>query len=171
MLTDIEKQIINILFLSGEEMAKDKLREILSQDIREDVFIKIKEHLNSIGLDILQGADKVKIVTAAEYVDLLKSFTHYEYEGDLTPAALQVITIISYMGESSDADISFIRGIQSNQILRALTTRGLLKKNDNKYLLTTEALGLLGISDISTLPEYKVLSEKIKQKLKDNLNG
>lgn len=172
MLNDIEKKVINILFLSGDEISIQKIKSIINceTDIKIDL-IKIQNALKDLGLNLLNNNDNLQIVTSNEYSDILKSFTSQEYNGDLTPSALQVITIISYMGESSDADISFIRGIQSSQILRSLTTRGLLKKDQNKYSLSNESLSMLGITDMQNLPEYDVLSVKIREKLKDSLNG
>lgn len=176
MLSSIEKQIINILFLSGEEIDIDKISNILSLDknvfdIKEFSFDNIVKSLDGIGLKLLKNNNKLKIVTSSEYSKILESFTNYEYNSDLSPAALQVITIISYMGESSDADISFIRGVQSSQILRSLTTRGLLKRDENKYSLTLDAYQMLGVENHKNLPEYDNLSLKIKDKLKDSLNG
>jgi segregation and condensation protein B len=176
MLSSIEKQIVNILFLSGEEISLDKIPTILSLgeddfDIYKFNFENIIKSLEDIGLKLLKDNDKLKIVTSSEYSKILESFTNYEYNSDLSPAALQVITIISYMGESSDADISFIRGVQSSQILRSLTTRGLLKRDENKYSLTLEAYQILGVENHKNLPEYDNLSFKIKEKLKDSLNG
>ena len=169
---EIIEKIINVLFLSGEEIDIDKISRIISVDknILVTLMPIVGERLSGIGLFLLQNNNKYIIVSNNKYSDILRDFTEIEYSGDLTPAALQTITIISYLGESSENDIAFIRGIQSTQIIRNLATRGLIEKNiDNKYRLTAKAFQILGITDISQLPEKDELSEKIKLKLQDNL--
>ncbi|MDI9354679.1 MAG: SMC-Scp complex subunit ScpB [Cyanobium sp. MAG06] len=166
----IEK-IINILYLSGEEISLFKIADILKED--KDIILAIMplvvDKINTIGLSILNNNDKYIITTNSKYSDLLNDWTTIEYSGDLTVAALQTITIIAYLGESSENDIAFIRGVNSTQIIRNLSTRGLVEKSNNKYKLTNKSLQLLGVTDISQLPEKDELTEKINIKLKDNL--
>ena len=169
---ELIEKIINILFLSGEEIDIDKISKIIDQDKKtiEPLMNDVKDTIQSIGLTLIINNNKYIITSNNKYSNILSSFTNIEYAGDLTPAALQTITIISYLGEASENDIAFIRGVQSSQIIRNLSTRGLIERTNNKYKLSILALKLLGITDIKDLPEMEDLNNKINSKLKDNIN-
>jgi hypothetical protein len=55
--------------------------------------------------------------------------------------------------------------------LRALSTRGLVKKLAEKYFLTLEAFKILGISNNQDLKDFQKINENLKSKLKEALNG
>lgn len=169
---ELIEKIINILFLSGEEIDIDKISKITNQDkkVIEQLMDRVKDTIQSIGLTLIINDNKYIITSNNKYADILSSFTNIEYSGDLTPAALQTITIISYLGEASENDIAFIRGVQSSQIIRNLSMRGLIDKTNNKYKLSILAMKLLGITDVKDLPERQELNDKIVSKLKDNIS-
>jgi segregation and condensation protein B len=79
----------------------------------------------------------------------------------LGKAGLETLAIILYQGPISRADIDYIRGVNSQFIVRNLLIRGLIERVDNPtdarsflYKTTLDLLSHLGISKIQDLPEY-----------------
>ncbi len=182
-MSDLEKKIINILYLSGEEITLVDILNILDdKDIKIDseILENIKNTLKNIGLVLVKREDikNEKIIntflsinTNSEYADILKSFASFEVASDLTPAQLQTLTIVAYLKQASTQEVSFIRGIQSMQTLRALSTRGLIKKVGEKYNLTLESLQNLGVEKVEDLKDFEKLNTNLVLKLSDALNG
>ena len=176
-MTEISKKIINILFISGEEIDIKSIASILETDIEiiKKELQDIKPKLKDIGLDMMLHNENVSIITDSKYASLLKDFTKYEASNDLTPASLQALTVVAYLGGATSAEVSFIRGVQSTQTLRSLSTRGLVKLNlierNGLYSLTTEAYTHLGIQNDKDLIDYEKINNSMREKLKDALNG
>lgn len=180
---DIVSKISAILFLYNEPIKITKIKELLedeniTMDIIKENVNKLNIKLSEIGLSIIENKlgnndnFEYTISIKSNFVNIAKKIRQDELDGDLTPAALQVLTICAYLGASTKNEISFIRGIQSSQSIRSLATRGLIKKVGDKYVLSIDALQKLGINKIADLPEYekinKDFTDRLKEVLKDN---
>ncbi len=180
---DMEKKIINIIFASGEGLETSTIAKILSEindnkvtlEIIEGTLSSIKKNLESIGLELVvsenTGSKFLSLTTKSDYANILESYFKVHIEEDLTPAQLQTLTIVAYLKETTVQEVSFIRGVQSVQTLRALSTRGLVKKILEKYFLTLEAFKILGITNNEDLKDYEKISTNLKSKLTEALNG
>lgn len=171
---NLVKKIINVLYLSGDEMSVSKIAEILSVKKEEimNILSDLKSTLTNAGLKLLENNDSLCVVTHEDFSEILKSFTKYEIDDELTPAALQTLTIIGYLENPSTSEISFVRGINSTLAVRTLMTKGLIEKFDDKrYTFSAEALKYLAISKKEDLPEYVKLNQALKEKLELSLNG
>ncbi len=86
----------------------------------------------------------------------------------MTPSALETLSIIIYRGPITKKEIDYIRGVNSGFILRNLLIRGLIEKDESKegrgvqYKPTLDLLSLLGISNLSELPEYDAVKKEIE---------
>lgn len=181
MLNDeLVKKVSAILFLYNEPITLQKLKAFLDDEniSEENILEAIKSlelKLSQIGLTIIKNESKnenkseYSIVINSELNEIAKKIRTDELEGELTPASLQVLTICAYLGSSTKNEISFIRGIQSSQSIRSLSVRGLLKRDGEKYSLSTEALQMLGISKIGDLPEYEKIKTDFSERLKEVL--
>lgn len=186
-LEEIEKKIINIIFASGEGISSLDIFKILNLNKEEDqeesgekenlnkYISNIKNKLNEVGLElVVMGDDKnntYTITTNTESADILSEYFKVSLEEDLTPAQLQTLTIVAYLVEVSIQQVSFIRGVQSAQTMRALSTRGLVKKIGENYFLTLESFKILGISNNQDLKDFQKINENLKAKLSEALNG
>lgn len=166
------QSIIALLFVSGEPMSVAQISRLLNVPEEEvaNSFEEIKKYLEQGGLSLVMAKDGVSIVTKSEHGDIIDAFRKEELKGDLTPATLQVLTLIAYMNEPSRKDISFIRGVQSAQSIRTLTVRGLIERKGENCCLTTEALRYLGVTSPEELPEYESINKELMQKLKTALS-
>jgi segregation and condensation protein B len=163
------EKVVTLLFLSGDVVPLKKLAEFLG--ISKEEIIENAPYLSSkleeIGLTLLIANDGVSIVTKSEHAALVEQWTKEDLKGELTPAALQVLTLVAYLGFPTRDQISYIRGVQSNQSIRILAVRGLINRIGEVCSLTTESLKQLGITKVEDLPEYEKLHAELKAKLQE----
>jgi segregation and condensation protein B len=107
--------------------------------------------------------------TAQELSPLIEQLTKEELSRDLGKAGLETLSIILYQGPISRADIDYIRGVNSQFIVRNLLIRGLIERVDNPkdarsflYKTTLQLLSHLGVSKIEDLPEYQQVRKDIE---------
>ena len=163
------EKVITLLFLSGDAIPVKKLADFLGispEEVTEDApFVKSK--LEELGLTLLVSNEGLSIVTKPEQTELITAWTKQELEGELTPAALQVLTLVAYLGYPTREQISYIRGVQSSQSIRALTVRGLITRVGEISSLTAESLKQLGVTKVEELPEYEKMHKDLLDKLQE----
>lgn len=171
--TELIHKIINLLFISGQEISIKSLSELLetSEDDINQVLNDVELVLGNAGLNLIKLNNNLIAVTNPKYSNFIEKFTKYEANSDISAAQLQVLTIIAYLESVTLSDISFIRGVQSNLTVRGLNTRGLIQKKEDKYSLSLQALEYLGITKNSELNDFIKINSALKQKLTEALNG
>ncbi|MFA5131954.1 MAG: SMC-Scp complex subunit ScpB [Candidatus Paceibacterota bacterium] len=161
------QQIVTLLYLSGDPLPITAIATLL-QVKPEEVEANIEglaTALNQIGLALLRSNGELSIVTQSTYAPLVEAFWKEELSGELTPATLQVLTLVAYLGNATREQISYIRGVQSSQSVRTLTVRGLISRQAEVCVLTAEALKHLGVTTVEELPEYETIHRELKEKL------
>ena len=121
--------------------------------------------LEGVGLTLLVSNEGLAITTKQDQSDLVALWTKGELEGDLTPAALQVLTLVAYLGYPTREQISYIRGVQSSQSIRVLAVRGLITRVGEICSLTADSLKQLGITKVEDLPEYETMHARLLEKI------
>ena len=170
---DCSTEIEAILFWKGEPQSIKKLAASLGKK-EEDILVSLeilKEKIKDRGVELVFKDDEVMLGTAAKLSHIIERLTKEELVRDLGKAGLETISIIAYKGPISRAEIDYIRGVQSNFILRNLQIRGLVERVNNPkdarsflYKPTFELLQFLGVSKIEDLPEF----EKVKAEFDQN---
>lgn len=166
MSDNILAKIEALLFIYGEPIDIKKLAKILGLKESEvkDGLSALEEELSRSerGLVLVQDKNKAQLATKPEFSKLLEEITKQEFSETLTPAALETLSIISYAGPITRADIEYIRGVNSSFTVRSLLMRGLIErevdpKRANAYLYSAsfELLRHLGLSKNEDLPEHK----------------
>lgn len=164
------EKAITLLFVSGDPLTYNVLAEQLGCT-KEEVIANaqvLKTSLESIGLTLIITREDISISTKQEYSPVVEAYRKKELESDLTPAALQVLTLVSYLGSSTQEQISYIRGVHSMQSIRTLLARGLISKTGASYFLSALALAYLGITQVEELPDYNILHTSFLEKLQTN---
>ncbi len=173
-----------ILFWKAEPVSFKKLTQLLLTEktaISEAVKVTeadIKAGLTELetalknrgsGLTLVQTDTEVMLGTAKEFSPLIEQLTKEELSRDLGKAGLETLSIVLYQGPISRADIDYIRGVNSQFILRNLLIRGLVERIDNPkdarsflYKTTLDLLAHLGVSKIEELPEYEKVRADIE---------
>lgn len=165
------KKLVTILYLSGEQISLSKIATLL-ETTKEEVEKGLEElaiSLEPLGLSLLRVDGGVSIVTQKEQSSLVETFWKEELKGELTPAALQVLTLVAYLGNGTREQISYIRGVQSNQSVRTLAVRGLLSRSGEVCTLTSDALKQLGVTKSEELPDYEALHAQLLEKLENRV--
>jgi len=88
----------------------------------------LETSLSDRGIVLVTKEDEVTLGTAKDTSELIEKLTKDELVRDLGKAGLETLSIIIYQGPISRAEIDYIRGVQSNFILRNLMIRGLVEK-------------------------------------------
>lgn len=173
---ELDSQIEAILFWKGEPQSIKKLAASLGkkeEEIKAGLEI-LKEKIKGRGVELVFKDDEVMLGTAPKLSHIIERLTKEELVRDLGKAGLETISIIAYKGPVSRAEIDYIRGVQSNFILRNLQIRGLVEKVENEkdkrsflYRPTFELLTFLGVSRIEDLPEYEKVKAEFEQNITD----
>jgi segregation and condensation protein B len=161
------EKVITLLFLSGDPIAIKKMAEFLKitpEEIMENIpFVKTK--VEEIGLTLIVSNEGISLATQGSQSSLVEEWTKIELQGELTPAALQVLTLVAYLGYPTREQISYIRGVQSSQSIRTLAVRGLVARVGEICSLTADSLKYLGITKVEELPEYVTMHADLLEKL------
>ena len=151
---DLAQKIEAILFWKAEPVTLKKLASLLNTDV---VAIKqgveqLEHGLKGRGVTLVQTDDEVTLGTAKELSPLIEQLTKDELTRDLGKAGLETISIVLYQGPISRSNIDYIRGVNSQFILRSLLIRGMVERIDNPtdsrsflYKPTLQLLSHLGV--------------------------
>lgn len=166
-----DSQIESLLFFKGQPMsikAISKTLKTTDESIKEGLEV-LKEKLSDRGLQLVINNNEVSLVTHPEMSPLIEELTKEELTKDLSKAALETLSIILYRGPMKRSEVDYIRGVNSQFTIRALSIRGLITRkqdpNDERayvYDPSMELLQLLGIGSREELPEYENIDGEIK---------
>jgi len=181
-----------LLFVYGEPLEIKRIGKILEHNANlrmnandaNEIIKKLLEELNQKYLNEDRGlklifsdspaGDKVQLATKPELSYLLEDFIKEEFKESLTPAGLETLSLIAYLGPISRSQIDYYRGVNSSFIVRSLLIRGLIdrfvnSKRSNMYLYepSFDLLKYLGISKKEDLPEYDKFKESHIERLND----
>jgi len=155
-----------LLFLHGEPLSFKKIEAVLGIDAATCVTL-IEELAKKLepeerGLHLLVDKEKVQLVTKPAFGKLLEAFVKEELTEELSPASVETLAIIAYLGPISRAKIEYLRGVNSSVILRSLLLRGLIERlpdpahpNGLIYKATFDFMKHLGIEATRDLPDFE----------------
>lgn len=159
----ISARIEALLFYKGEPVSVRFLAQTLgvSEDKVREGFDALDRELIGRGLTLIRNGDDACLGTAPVMGSLIEGLIKEELSKDLGKAGLETLAIVLYRGPVARSEINYIRGVNSNYILRALMVRGLIEKDESSsarstvYRPTFELLSYLGVSKVEDLPEYE----------------
>ncbi len=159
-----------LLFIHGEPLSYKKIQSVLGIE-KEGLEALIKElaadlEADARGLQLISDREKIQLATKPEFNGILESFMKEEISEDLSPASLETLSIIAYLGPISRARLEYLRGVNSIVILRSLTIRGLVERFPDPdrpasflYRGTFDLIKHLGIKEKEDLPEFEKFQE------------
>lgn len=166
-------QIEALLFYKGESVTFTFLSSVLgctldevSQGVKE-----LEERLSKTvsGVTLITRENEVMLATNPVMGKTIEALVKEEISKDLGKAGLETLAIVLYRGPIARSEINYLRGVNSNYILRNLLVRGLIEKQEGSsarsiiYQPTFELLSYLGISNIKELPEYETIEHSIEE--------
>ncbi len=166
----LSSNIEAVLFWKGEAVSLKDLAHFFEIDVAavETALNDLGNSLEHRGLSLVRNGDEVMLYTAPEASELIKKLTKEELAREVSKAGVEVLSLIMYRGPISKRDIDYIRGVNSNYIVRNLLVRGLIERvesRDNRsfiYQPTFELLAHLGISKKEDLPEYDIVQKDVE---------
>ncbi len=162
-IMDLKSIIESLLFVSDRPLSKKEIVSITKTSLKE-VEEAIRELIddyekNKRGLIILTKEDKIQMATNPANADFVKKFLDQEIKEELTPAALETLSIISYKGPITKEELDRIRGVNCSIILRHLMVKGLIDELEENgrvlYNISFDFLRHLGIKNQKELPLYE----------------
>ncbi len=176
---NLDALIEAILFFKGEPIELSLLAQITHEPPEhiERSLIALEGKLQGRGVTLIRHDTTVMLTTAGGAAETIELMLKEELSRDLSKAALETLTIILYRGPISRPQIDYIRGVNSQFILRALLIRGLIEKTVEPqnsrtilYQTTTELMGHLGIARMADLPEYESVRSTTNASLQSEQN-
>lgn len=172
-------QIEALLFIYGEPIEIKRIKSILSGTEEKVSEAEIKEALLNLeniykddarGINLIFLEERVGLATKPSFGRLLEDLVKAELTEELTPAALETLSIVAYTGPTGRSTIDYVRGVNSTFILRMLLLRGLIERKpdperQNAYLYgpSFELLKYLGVARPEDLPDYSRFRDMVRK--------
>lgn len=173
----LDSHIEAILFFKAEPVSLSRLSEILrvSSSEIEEALSALENALKGRGITLLRMNDEVSLGTAPEFSETFAKMAREELSRDLGKSSLETLTIILYKNPIAKPEIDYIRGVNSNYILRSLLVRGLVEKIQNPkdqrsflYRPTLDLLRHLGVGKMEELPDFDEFRSGIETSIKES---
>jgi len=121
-----------ILFAAGEPLEVDRLAEALELEPEQagELIGELSARLEHRGggVCLLRLGDKVQLCTRPEYADVVRAALERGRTQPLTPAALEVLAVVSYHQPVTRAYIEQVRGVDCGHVISGLCQKRLLEE-------------------------------------------
>lgn len=121
-----------ILFASGEPIEANRIAA--AAGIEPDMVFKIVQLLNDrfekdgSSMQVIKLSDSYQLCVKAEYIDYIRAAMETKKAAPLSPAAMEVLTIIAYNQPVTKGFVEHIRGIDSSSVVNSLVEKNLLEE-------------------------------------------
>ena len=170
----LNNKIEAVLFVSGKAVEESYLKEKLEatdKDFKEAVSELLAKFGGESGIHLLRFNKKLQFATNPDYSKDVETVLNPIKEKELTNAMLETLAIIAYKQPVTRIEVEEIRSVDCTYSVQNLVRLGLVevvgrKETIGKPLLfatTDDFLKRFSISDISDLPDYETLLEKLQE--------
>lgn len=157
-----------ILFAGGEPVEAGRICEsagVVREELDEIVKALDEKYSKAdSGIELLRLNDSFQLATKQEYAASVKSALEIKKNSQLSPAALETLTIIAYNQPVTKGFVENVRGVDSSGVVNSLVEKDLLAEAGRLDLpgrpiayKTTEnflrAFRLSSLKDLPPLPE------------------
>jgi segregation and condensation protein B len=171
------KQIVEaVIFASDIPIPIEQIRGLIEETTPGQVK-KVIEDLNleyiqaNRSFHIIHVAGGYQMVTRGNYSQWVKKLFLRRSKSRLTQAALETLSVIAFRQPVSKTDVSAIRGVNCDGVLKTLLERKLVTisgRGDGPgkpllYKTTNEFLRYFGVNDIADLPKPRELDDLLKE--------
>jgi segregation and condensation protein B len=158
-----------LLFVSDEPLSSSVLAQALDVDRRrvDDLCAALQTRLDErvSGLVLRDIAGGWRLYSHPDAAEVVERFVLSSRQARLTKAALETLAIVAYKQPVTRHQISSIRGVNSDGVLRALQDRGMITETGREqgpgrpmlYGTSAEFLERLGLPSLSALPSLAPL--------------
>lgn len=167
---ELSRQIEALLFFKGEPVTVAFLAKTLNISDEQALqgLSDLEQALAGRGIILMQNAGEYMLSTAPQMGATIEGLLKEELGKELGKAGLETLATVLYRGPILRSEINYLRGVNSNYILRSLLVRGLIEKVDQggrstAYQPTFELLSYMGVSKVSDLPGYEEAVKAVEE--------
>ncbi len=174
--SEIKGIIEALLFISGEPLSVDRIRNVLEEVDRGKIKgllwdLQHEYEMRLSGLRIVEIAGGFQFATRPELAPWIKKLRKIKQSARLTAPSLETLAIIAYKQPIVKAEIEDIRGVDSSGVVKGLLDKRMVKILGRKdvpgrpilYATTREFLQYFGLKDLSDLPTLKEFNDLIQR--------
>ena len=159
-----------VLFASGDPMDSARLCEVLAvpkKDLAEAVECLDERYAaDESGIELLRLDGGYQLAAKKDFATDIKAALEIKKSANLSPAAMEVLTIAAYNQPVTKAFVEHVRGVDSSSVVNSLVEKDLLCETGRLNLpgrpvayKTTDnflrAFGLSSLADLPPLPERR----------------
>lgn len=170
-LNELSAALEAILFAAGDSMEIERLALVLDTNSGriEDAALALGSLLEeqNRGLRLIRLESRLQLVTAPAYSDAVVRALEKRKTGRLSPAALEVLSIVAYHQPVTRSFIEKVRGVDSAYTVSFLTDRGFIEPKGKLeapgrptlFGTTEEFLRVMGLRSLDELPPLPNIAE------------
>ena len=170
-MTQLESTLEAVLFAAGDAVSLDRLCDALETP-REDILaaagaLEALYALENRGLMLRRIEDRLQLCSRPMYAEAARRVTESRRAATLSPAALEVLTIVAYRQPVTRAFIDQLRGVDSGGTLAGLAEKQLIEEAGRLevpgrpilYRTTGRFLQAFALESLDDLPALPALTE------------
>lgn len=170
-MTQLESTLEAVLFAAGDAVSLDRLCAALETP-REDILAAARAlealyALENRGLMLRRIEDRLQLCSRPMYAEAARRVTESRRAAALSPAALEVLTIVAYRQPVTRAFIDQLRGVDSGGTLAGLAEKQLIEEAGRLevpgrpilYRTTGRFLQAFALESLDDLPALPALTE------------
>lgn len=167
-------QLEALLFTAGEPVEVSFLVKKLGTNVAavQSLVDELMAKYEGTALSILKTDTTISLVTSPLVGEFLAAERKETLSRELTKPSLETLAIVLYGDYVTRADIDYLRGVNSQFILRSLLMRGLVDRgvhpSDSRkvvYTPSADLLSFLGFTDRGSLPDYERMRAVVTDKI------
>jgi segregation and condensation protein B len=167
-----------LLFIAERPLSRREIATVagVDADTVDGALGDLEVALRDRGIRLVASGERVQLVTAPSAGSLIARYIGAEGQR-LSPAALETLAIVAYRQPITAPEISEIRGVNSNQTIRTLLERRMIRVAGRKnvvgspflYRTTREFLVHFGLNDIRDMPRLEEFGDLIGEQINEEL--
>ena len=173
-MTALEAGLEAVLFAAGDAVTIERLSAAL--EVAPAELLDAAAALEN-GIMLLRIEDKLQLASRPMYGPYVRRVTESRRPPALSPAALEVLTIIAYRQPVTRAFIDQLRGVDSSNTVSSLAEKGLIEEAGRLdvpgkpmlFRTTDQFLRSFSLASIEDLPALPALEENEQMEL--NMDG
>ena len=176
-MTALEAGLEAVLFAAGDAVTIAALEAAPAELLDAAAALENRYDFENRGIMLLRIEDKLQLASRPMYGPYVRRVTESRRPPALSPAALEVLTIIAYRQPVTRAFIDQLRGVDSSNTVSSLAEKGLIEEAGRLdvpgkpmlFRTTDQFLRSFSLASIEDLPALPALEENEQMEL--NMDG
>lgn len=172
LIPQLRSRIESILLVIDSPVSVEALSRALNVDsamVQETIQeISTEFRHRGSGMELRESEEGWRLYSVRENAEVVEKFLLDGTQSRLSRAALETLAVVAYRQPATRAQVSAVRGVNVDGVMRTLQLRGLIREvdmggdtaetgNAHHYETTELFLELLGIDSLDRLPELAPL--------------